>query len=125
MKKSKVPTDGGALGSTPFAALDLGPLPDWSPPAPASCPSPPEKVRKRGVIHQRIEKSGRGGKVVTVLFGPGIEALDAEARAGLLRSLKTALGVGGTIGGDSKTLEVQGDERVRVAAWLGKKEGRR
>jgi translation initiation factor 1 (eIF-1/SUI1) len=117
--KNKVSTDGGGtFGSTPFAALDFGPLPD----APPSRPSPAvsEKPAKHGPVHLRIEKSGRGGKTVTVLFGPGMEALGAEARAALLRSLKTALGVGGTIGPEPGMLEVQGDERPRVAAFLRK-----
>jgi translation initiation factor 1 (eIF-1/SUI1) len=119
--KIKVATDGGgAFGSTPFASLDLGPLPEKPigtlPGAPAQTPKP----AKRGTVHLRIEKSGRGGKTVTVLFGPGVEALGADERAALLRSLKAALGTGGTQGADAGTLEVQGDERPRVAAWLRK-----
>ena len=121
MPKNKVPTDGGdAFGFAPFAALDLGPLPDKPPAVATSRPTTLEKPAKHGIVHLRIEKSGRGGKTVTVLFGPGIEALGAETRAGLLHSLKAALGVGGAIGDAPGSLEVQGDECPRVAAWLRK-----
>lgn len=116
--RPKIPADGGqALGSNPFAALNLGPLPE----APARPMAPvPEKETppaRRGLAHLRIEKSGRGGKTVTVLFGPGVEQLPEPERATLLRALKAALGTGGAIGA-AGTLEVQGDERPRVAEWL-------
>jgi translation initiation factor 1 len=121
MKKDKIPVvGGGVFGSTPFASLDLGPLPNNALVVPVSRPAAPEKPPKYGVVHLRIEKSGRGGKTVTILFGPGIETLHSEARAGLLRSLKAALGVGGALGAGPGVLEVQGDERPRVAAWLRK-----
>ncbi|MDR2844991.1 MAG: translation initiation factor [Puniceicoccales bacterium] len=116
----KIPVHGGApLAANPFAALNSGAFPSVPSPTPPTAPMPPTrpKTPKRGVVHLRIEKSGRGGKTVTVLFGPGIEQLPPPARVELLRSLKAALGTGGTVGA-ADTLEVQGDERPRVAAWL-------
>ena len=64
-----------------------------------------------------MERAGRGGKTVTVLFGPGIGQLSESERQSLLRSLKTALGTGGATGSDG-TLEIQGDERHRLPALL-------
>ncbi|MDR2429292.1 MAG: translation initiation factor [Puniceicoccales bacterium] len=112
----KIPTHGGGpLDNKPFAALDLGALPPAPVRPPAGNPAPPSP--KRGKVHLRMERTGRGGKTVTVLFGPGIARLDESGRQALLRSLKTALGVGGTTGpGD--TLEIQGDERLRLPEQL-------
>jgi translation initiation factor 1 len=63
----------------------------------------------------RLEKKGRGGKTVTIVEGLG---LDAKQQHELLRSLKAALGTGGTVteGG----MELQGDHRDAVMAALGK-----
>lgn len=73
-------------------------------------------VAKPGKVHLRIEKSGRSGKTVTVLFGEGVERLDAAGREGLLKSLKGSLGCGGTVEGAA--LELQGDVRERAGARL-------
>jgi translation initiation factor 1 len=57
------------------------------------------------------ERGGRGGKVVTLIRGlPGRDLTDL---AGELRRL---CGAGGTVKGGA--IEVQGDHRDRVAAWL-------
>lgn len=63
-----------------------------------------------------MERSGRSGKTVTVLFGPGVEALSEGERESLLKSLKGALGCGGAVAG--KTLELQGEVTERVSDWL-------
>lgn len=75
-----------------------------------------EPLPARIVAKLRIEKSGRGGKTVTVVYDlprnqPFLEALAAE--------LKRACGAGGAVAGD--TVEIQGDLRDRVRALLVKK----
>jgi translation initiation factor 1 len=61
----------------------------------------------------RIEKSGRGGKTVTVVFNlPDNVAWLKE----LSQKLKRACGVGGTVAESS--VELQGDVRDRVRAVL-------
>jgi translation initiation factor 1 len=61
----------------------------------------------------RLERKGRGGKVVTVIdsLGGSRETLEEVARA-----LKEACGTGGTVKGGS--IELQGDHRERAAAAL-------
>ncbi len=59
------------------------------------------------------EKKGRGGKVVCVITGLD---LPQDARKALLKQLKTRLGTGGSIKGD--TLEIQGDRRERIIELL-------
>ena len=73
------------------------------------------------LIKLRLEKAGRGGKTVTVLFG-----FDARADAlqGLLKELKGSCGAGGTVkpGKDGgATIEIQGDHAARVSDVLAKK----
>ncbi len=116
MKSRIVVTGGSSLSNNPFQGVDFGALPDV-PVKPAETPPAPATPKKIGKIHTRIEKSGRGGKTVTVIFGEGVERLSEEERARLLRAMKNALGVGGTAGKDG-TLELQGDERVRAGEWL-------
>jgi translation initiation factor 1 len=61
----------------------------------------------------RMEKSGRGGKTVTVVYGlPANYAFLKE----LSQKLKRACGVGGTVGDES--VELQGDVRDRVRPVL-------
>lgn len=67
-------------------------------------------------IHTRIEKSGRSGKTVTVLFGPGIESPGGAGRESLLKLLKNSLGCGGIVA--ESTIELQGDVRERAIARL-------
>jgi translation initiation factor 1 len=61
----------------------------------------------------RLERSGRSGKEVTVVDHLGLPAGDL---AQWLKSLKTALGCGGTVEGTS--LVLQGDHRDRLPALL-------
>lgn len=70
-------------------------------------------VPDRIVAKLRIEKSGRGGKIVTVVYGlPDNDAYLTE----LSQRLKRACGVGGTVADGS--IELQGDVRDRVRAML-------
>lgn len=114
MKKIPVSAPQSGLLS-PFANLDLGPLPD-APPTPepsASTPAAPPKKRPRIVL--RREKSQRGGKTVVVvsqlpthLSPPEIENLTKKA--------KQHLGCGGAVKG--REIELQGDQSARVRAYF-------
>jgi translation initiation factor 1 len=66
-----------------------------------------------GFVRIRREKSGRGGKTVTAIYG--LRGNDRELDD-LLKALKQRCGAGGTREGD--TLEIQGDHRERVEAAL-------
>ena len=80
-------------------------------PAPADEPLPARIVAKL-----RIEKSGRGGKTVTVVYDlPRNQPFLQE----LARELKRACGAGGTV--MANTVEIQGDLRDRIRAALAKK----
>jgi translation initiation factor 1 len=86
--------------------------PAQEPTLPAAAPPPSDMPRvPRAVV--RMERSGRGGKEVTVVDHLALSPRDREA---WLKALKTALGCGGTIEGD--TLVLQGDQRKRLPALL-------
>ena len=72
-----------------------------------------EAVPKTIVAKLRLEKSGRGGKEVTVIDGLPKNAAFLDE---LARSLKKACGTGGTVG--DGTIELQGDRRDRAATLL-------
>ena len=70
----------------------------------------------RIVAKLRAEKSGRGGKTVTVVYDlPRNQALLED----VARELKRACGTGGTV--VDNTVELQGDVRARVRPLLAKK----
>ena len=72
-----------------------------------------EKVPDRPVAKLRMEKAGRGGKTVTVVFGlPRNAAFLKE----LAQDLKRACGTGGAVLDDG--VELQGDLRDRVREFL-------
>jgi translation initiation factor 1 len=77
----------------------------------ADAPVPAKIVAKL-----RMEKKGRGGKTVTVVYGLPQNAAFLD---GLSKELKRACGVGGTATDDG--VELQGDLRERVRAALEKK----
>ncbi|MDF3128745.1 hypothetical protein P0Y35_06010 [Kiritimatiellaeota bacterium B1221] len=68
---------------------------------------------KDGVVRVCREKSGRGGKTVTVLYG-----VEGD-RNGLLKTLKQLCGCGGSLKGSF--LEIQGDQRDKIMAYLAEK----
>lgn len=95
---------------SPFAGLAQ--LKDQLPSRPAAqaaakLPRGPE----RAVV--RLERTGRGGKDVTVIEQLG---LSERERAAWLKSLKQALGCGGAVEGEN--LVLQGDQRERVEPVL-------
>jgi translation initiation factor 1 len=74
---------------------------------------PSEAVPDRPVAKLRMEKAGRGGKTVTVVFGlPNNAAFLKD----LTQELKRACGTGGTATDDG--VELQGDLRDRVRDLL-------
>jgi translation initiation factor 1 len=68
------------------------------------------------VAKLRMEKKGRGGKTVTVVFDLPKNAAFLKELAG---ELKRACGSGGTVVDD--TVEIQGDHRERLREVLAKK----
>jgi translation initiation factor 1 len=75
-----------------------------------------EPVPARVVAKIRVEKSGRGGKTVTVVYDlPRNAAFLKE----LCQDLKRACGAGGTT--QERAVEIQGDLRDRIRELLLKK----
>ena len=104
----------------PFGALAAlrDRLPARTPPAetePASAASAPPATAAKGPARAvvRLERSGRGGKEVTVVEHL---SLRADERDAWLKALKASLGCGGTV--DGETLVLQGDQRKRLPALL-------
>jgi translation initiation factor 1 len=75
-----------------------------------------EPVPDRIVAKLRMEKAGRGGKTVTVVYGL---PRNTDFLKGLTHELKRVCGTGGTATEDG--VELQGDLRDRVRAVLQKK----
>lgn len=86
--------------------------------SPCACSraSQPAAAPGRGPAKMRLEKSGRGGKAVTVLFELPLD--EAEMKE-LLKALKTRCGTGGALK-DGK-LEIQGDQREKIEAVLSER----
>jgi translation initiation factor 1 len=61
----------------------------------------------------RLERTGRGGKEVTVIEHLAVPPMEREK---WLKALKGALGCGGVVEGDA--LVLQGDQRTRVPKLL-------
>src|SRR5262245_66465434 len=106
----------------PFAQLKQlrGDEPSATPPthAPAAPQAKPEPAPRstgpsipRAVV--RLERSGRGGKEVTVIEHLAVPPMEREK---WLKALKGALGCGGVVEGDA--LVLQGDHRRRLPKIL-------
>jgi translation initiation factor 1 len=78
--------------------------------------APAEPLPQKLVAKLRIEKAGRGGKTVTVVYDL---PRNAAFLKDLARELKQACGTGGAVG--EGTVELQGEMRDRVRAVLQKK----
>ena len=72
-----------------------------------------EPVPVRPIAKLRMEKAGRGGKIVTVVFGL---PRNAAFLKDLAQELKRACGTGGAVLEDG--VELQGDLRDRVREFL-------
>ena len=78
--------------------------------------TPTDPIPARIIAKLRLEKKGRGGKTVTVVYDlPRNAAFLKE----LAQELKRACGTGGAVG--DGTVELQGDLRDRVRDVLQKK----
>ena len=75
-----------------------------------------QSVPGRVVAKLRLEKKGRGGKTVTVVYD--LPQNEAFLKA-LAQELKRACGTGGSV--TDNTVELQGDLRDRVREYLGTK----
>lgn len=72
-----------------------------------------EPVPDRLVVKLRMEKKGRGGKTVSVVYDLPDNAAFLKALCG---ELKRACGTGGAVAGN--TIELQGDQRERLRELL-------
>ncbi|OIO58872.1 MAG: hypothetical protein AUJ82_07760 [Verrucomicrobia bacterium CG1_02_43_26] len=72
--------------------------------------------RYSGRLDVKREKSGRGGKTVTVIRG--MQVLGEDDRKEILKQLQGHCGVGGTVKEDC--VEMQGDQRERIKPILEK-----
>lgn len=77
---------------------------------------PDEPVPAKIVAKLRVEKSGRGGKTVTVVYDL---PKNREFLKQLASELKQACGTGGTTG--ESQVEIQGDQREAIRARLAAK----
>ena len=120
-KKNKVQTDGGGdlAADNPFAALSGAGLPDA--PTPPPPPAPTRRERRhaaqppnRGRVEVRRLKAGKGGKTVTEIRG--FTGMNAAQIAALAKALRQHCGTGGTA--KNGVVEIQGDQRDAVCAWL-------
>jgi len=128
-KAERISTSGGtALGQNPFGALNSVGLPSVEPTAEAvngapdgvCAPATPSKKgpRPRGRLEIRKVKAGRGGKTVTLVSGfSGIGTSEKDA---LCKTLRQACGCGGTVNASGE-IEIQGDQRERIAELLREK----
>ncbi len=99
--------------NNPFAGLDSTGLPPGEPVRPAT-PPPAAPRKSRGRVDIVREKSGRGGKTVTVVknfVGIGLPEKEALAKA-----MQRTCGTGGTV--KEGQIEIQGDQREAVARIL-------
>lgn len=75
----------------------------------------PEVVTKEVTLKLRIEKNGRGGKTVTVVYNlPDNPPYFKD----LSKKLKNLCGTGGSFKGD--TIDIQGDQTQKVREYLMK-----
>ncbi len=82
---------------------------------PCACPKATDLVPREHTLKVRLEKNGRGGKTVTVIFElPVNEAYFKD----LEKKLKALCGTGGSF--KNQVIEIQGDHREKIKAFLEK-----
>jgi translation initiation factor 1 len=112
--------DDEKFSNNPFAALGpvRGSVPAPETPQPLPPSGAPEAKLSRAIARAviRLERTGRGGKEVTVVEQLGLSGSDLEK---WLKELKSALGCGGVVEGPS--LVLQGDHRKRLPDVLAKR----
>jgi translation initiation factor 1 len=101
--------------NNPFAGLEVGGLPVGQPVQSTRAAPEPPKPGKLGRVVLRRETAHRGGKTVIVIhdFAPHIGISRLES---LAAKLKAACGCGGTV--KDRTIEIQGDQPVRIRSLL-------
>lgn len=76
-------------------------------------------ISKEVTLKLRIEKNGRGGKIVSVIYNlPNNPPYFKE----LAKKLKNHCGSGGSFQDDTRTIEIQGDHLAKIKAYLLKLE---
>lgn len=80
---------------------------------PCTCPALVDVIPGETTLRLRLDKKGRGGKTVTVVFDlpPHPDYL-----TGLIKKLKAHCGTGGAL--KDGRMEIQGDQRDKVQAYL-------
>lgn len=76
--------------------------------------APMAKPGRKKLLTLAVERKGRGGKTVTIIRG--LNDLPMTTQMELCAAIKNALGTGARF--TETTLELQGDQRQRAAAWL-------
>jgi translation initiation factor 1 len=119
------PASLGTLGDLLARQGVRGGPPEPPPPRPAPAPVPARDpdgpdLGRGGKIVVRRERKGHGGKTATIVAGIDLPAHDLER---LARALCRALGCGASVDGDR--LVVQGDQALRIQAWLAAQGARR
>ena len=82
---------------------------------PCRCPKPKSRPPEEQTARIRREKKGRGGKQVTVIMALELAPEDMKE---LTKQLKQKCGTGGAVKDGS--IEIQGDQRQRIAEELQK-----
>ena len=80
----------------------------------------PDPFNCSGPIRVRMEKKGRGGKIVTVIDNLPMSKSEAKT---LMKSLQKIFGCGASL--KSGTIELQGDWRDKVTAHLPRGQGKK
>ena len=116
-KKNKISTDGGSFLSTEvFSDLESYAFPDYTPKINSKTIDKKRSAKKsKGRVEVRREKSGRGGKTVTILksfpIHTSMETLDL-----MTSDFKKLCACGGTLKG--RAIELQGDVCEQVCDKL-------
>lgn len=82
---------------------------------PCRCRRPENVEPAKTLLKIRVEKNGRGGKSVTVVFNL---PHNPDYFTGIAKKLKSHCGSGGTF--KDEQIEIQGDHREKVKAFLEK-----
>lgn len=82
---------------------------------PCTCPKSSDLNPSEHTLKIRLEKNGRGGKLVTVVFEL---PLNEEYFKVLEKKLKSLCGTGGAF--KNNMIEIQGDHREKIKAYLEK-----
>lgn len=87
--------------------------PRSAPSEPRAAHSTPRVAPSGERVTVRRERSGRGGKTVTIAEGPGLAGRDLET---LASEIRRGLGAGARV--EEGTIVVQGEQPDRLVAWL-------